>query len=213
MDRSRLLEHTTIGAVQIIRQSSFDELVLVWVRSEWERVPEPGPPDRHLIDESDLSDPAQNAERGELLRQDRGKILDGLPGSYELYLVDIEKDDLSKLDIVPVFDWYLDTGRTFRVIDTPAHLRAGRGYLWTTGPKAAGHREKVDEIAPSLADYDATTTDELLVLIAADVAGPYVIIDGTHRSAALYRHHLTNTPWRAILALADDMARSMWHID
>ena len=53
-----------------------------------------------------------------------------------------------------------------------------------------------------------------IVLIAADLDGLYVIIDGTHRSVALYRHYLTtpNTPWRAILALACEMAGSIWHI-
>lgn len=192
-----------------------DELVLVWLRSEWERIPAPLPPDRQLIDESDLNDPAQNAARAELLHRDRAKILDELPDSFEAHLVDIEKDDLPKVYIVPTFDWYLDTGRTFGVVETATHLRPGRGYRLPMGTVAIEHHKRVDEIAPSFTDYDATTTDELLILIASDLAGPYTIIDGTHRAAALYRHNLTapNTPWRAILAVADEMASSMWHIE
>ena len=200
--------------MHVIRPSSFDELVLVWLRSEWERVPEPRPPDRYLVDEPDLSDPDQNSDREGLLRRERGKIVDGLPGDFEVYLVDIEQDDLPRVYIVPTFDWYLDTGRTFRVVDTPGHLRAGRGYQSSQGPVAIQHRQRVDEIAPSFVGYNAATTAEILVVIAADLAGPYIVIDGTHRSAALYRHFLTqaNAPWRAILALSSDMADSIWHI-
>jgi hypothetical protein len=49
-----------------------------------------------------------------------------------------------------------------------------------------------------LAGYDDAATDEVIILIARDVAGPYTIIDGTHRPTALYLSHLTtpNTPWK-----------------
>ena len=201
--------------MKILGPATRDGLILVWLRSEWDRVPPPRPPDRRLVDDADLADWAQNATRAELLYRDRGKILGELPAEISPVWVDIEKADLADLSIVPTFDWYLDTGRTFSLVDTPANLAHGRGFLSAQGPQPMDHLAKVEAIEPQLADYSNATTDEVLIMIAADQAGPYTIIDGTHRAAALYRGQLSepNMPWRGILVADPAIARCVWHIE
>ena len=137
----------------------------------------------------------------------RANIVRELPYHMRPDWVDIEKADLPHLYIVPCSEWYLDTGCTFRLADVPANLKAGRHPV--------DHLAKVDAIAPSLADYEAATTSEVLILNAADRAGPYTIIEGTHRAAALYGDHLRapNLPWRAILVADPEIAHSPWHIE
>jgi hypothetical protein len=106
-------------------------------------------------------------------------------------------------------------GGTFHLVDTAANLAADRGLLSPQGPQPIEHLAKVDAIAPTLAGYNCTTTREVLILIAANRSGPYTIIDGTHRAAALYRRHLSqpNMPWRGILVADPAIAQSLWHIE
>lgn len=205
----------SITGMQKLRPSTRDELIVVWLRSEWNGVRQPKPASRQLIDSPDLKDSAQNVTRIELLFRHRGPILQPLPYEMQPEWVNIEPADLSDLYIVPTFDWYLDTGRTFRLIDTAANLAAGRGFLGPQGQEPVDHLTKVNDLALRLANYDAATTDEVLILIAADWAGPFTIIDGTHRAAALYRNHLAapNMPWSGLLVVDDAVAECVWHIE
>jgi hypothetical protein len=189
-------------------------MVLEWLRSERHK---PGAPsiNGNLLDQPDLTDETENRLRLLALRSYRGPIIDPLPAGVQPHLVTIEAIDLDKLYIVPTFDWFLDTGGTFRLIDTAANLKPGRGYLSPQGPQAIAHYQEVTTRSKYLADYDATTTDEFLILIAASDAGPYTIIDGTHRATALYLNHLEapNLPWRAMLLSDPRMANCLWHIE
>ncbi len=201
--------------MEIIGPTTREELILVWLRSEWDRVPFPRSLDRQLIDDPDLTDQGQNEARAALLYRDRAVILKELPDEMSPVWVDIEEADLPKLYILPCFDWYLDTGGTFRVVDTAVNLAAGREFRYQQIRQAIEHLAKVDAIAPGLANYDAASTDEVLILIAADRLGPYTIIDGSHRAAALYRNYLTGTkmPWRGILVVNQAVAECLWHIE
>jgi hypothetical protein len=203
----------SITAMQTNGQTTRDELILVWLRSEWEGVVSPKPPDRQLIDNPDLADQAQNQAREELLYRHRGPILKELPDDFHPVWVNIEEADLADLYIVPSFDWHLDTGGTFRLVDTPANLAHGRELGLGHIRLAIDHLAKVNAIAPGLANYKATTTDEVLILIAVNESGPYTIIDGTHRAAALYRNYLAepNLPWKGLLVADRAIADSLWY--
>jgi hypothetical protein len=66
-----------------------------------------------------------------------------------------------------------------------------------------------------LADYDARTTNEVLILISQNDDGPYVIIDGTHRATALYSNQLSgqaNLPWKGLLITHAQMRRDQWYV-
>ena len=60
-----------------------------------------------------------------------------------------------------------------------------------------------------------TISDEVLILISPGMTGPYTIIDGTHRAAALYGKHAgkTNISWKGILICDALIAHSMWSIN
>jgi hypothetical protein len=55
----------------------------------------------------------------------------------------------------------------------------------------------------------------VLILIAADRAGPYTLVDGNHRAAALYRNYLIvpNVPWRALLVASKVIGKCVWHVE
>jgi hypothetical protein len=186
------------------------ELVLHWLSSEWYRLP--GPADKRLITDSGPGALTRHHERLALLRSIRSPILDELPLDGRLTWVDIEPHDLAQLFIIPCFDWYLDTGSTFRLTDTLSSMRAGRGNVWEPG--YVDNRARTDRVAPYIRRYAADTTDEVLIVIAVDAGGPYTIVDGTHRAAALYEAHQTtpNMPWRAILLRDTRVLATQWHV-
>lgn len=191
-----------------------DRMILEWLRSERHK---PGVPviNGSLLDQPDLADDRENRLRREALHSYRAPILDLLPAAVEPRLVMVEDVDLPKLYIVPSFDWFLDTGGTFRLVDTVANLQPGRGYLSPQGPQAITHYVEVMSKARYLSDYDAATTEEFLLLIASDAAGPFTIVDGTHRATALYLNDIEarNLPWQALLLADPSIGECLWHIE
>jgi len=199
--------------VRLLNDVTIDELTLCWLKSEWWDVGHGH--DRHLIDSPDLSSSAENAARLALLRGYRSVILDQIPQMSQNIHARVEVTDLPNLYIVPVFDWFLDTGGSFRLTDTLTHLREGRGANIPgalQGP--INHSQDVMRKLSFLRGYNAQTTNEHLVLLASHRDGPYTIIDGTHRAAALLLNHqqASTLPWRAILILSPEMNSSRWHV-
>lgn len=173
------------------------------------------PGNKDLIDNPDLTDARENSQRLELLNSYRRPIIGGLPRDIHPKWVNIETEDLPNVYIVPTYDWFLDTGGTFRLTDTAAHLKTGRGADLGGGREIITHHQEVDIKSQYLSDYDAATTNEVLVLVAPGEDGPYTIIDGTHRATALYLSHLQspNMPWKGMLISDHRIANSRWHIN
>jgi hypothetical protein len=180
----------------------WEEVILVWLRSEWDNLPAGVPVNRRLIDSPNLNDPEENSERLTILCLYLGRsvILSLLPPVSTAELVDIEPGDLPSLYVVPSNDWYRDTGGTFLLTNAPANLRPSR-------------RAKIRTLENRLQHYSAATTDETLILIAANRVGPYTIIDGNHRAIALYNIYQQNPnmPWRAILIDDPRISYSLWY--
>lgn len=199
--------------MQVVGTSSLEEVILTWLSSEWYDLPYGTPSDRSIIDNGILGDVEENARRKWLLRH-RAKILDEIPPGAPAYRVLIEEVDLADLYIVPTGDWYLDTGRSFRLIDTPANLRPGRGADSRLGLGPIEHYNKVRAKAQYMSTH-GTVSDEVLILISPGTAGPYTIIDGTHRAAALYEEHARrpNMPWKGILIRDPLIVQSVWFIN
>lgn len=193
---------TRLHSMEILRTVPWEEAIRVWLDSEWYRLP--GGVDRRLIDNPDLTDAEENSERLTVLslHLNRSPILSLLPAVAIAKLVNIEFGDLPKLYIVPSSDWYRDTNGTFLLSDASAYLRPGR-------------RAKIATLEGNLVNYDATTTDQLLILIAVNEDGPYTIIDGNNRAIALHNLHLRrhNMPWRAILIDDPQISHCIWYIE
>ncbi len=207
------LSNTYAVCMQDVRASSLEEVILNWLRSEWTSLFYGTPSDTNIIDNADLGDARENARRRWLLRH-RSVILDQIPPGVSAYCVLIEDGDLPDLYILPTGDWYLDTGGSFRLIDTPANLSPGRSADPRLGLGPIEHYDKVRAISQYMSTH-GTALDEPLILISPAVAGPYTIIDGTHRAAALYENHLRNpnTPWEGILIRDPLIKQSAWFIN
>jgi hypothetical protein len=190
-----------------------DDVNLYWLRSEWSKLHLPDEA-RRLIDNPDLNDPAQNAERSRILRNYRGFVLDYIPADARYRHVQVEEEDLPKLFFLTCWDWFLDTGRTFALTNTLTHLQHGRGGDIAGKRESVDHLRTVEEKIPYIRNYQADVSDEYLILVASKDSGPYTIIDGTHRAAALLMEHQQkpNTPWRAILIDSPNMTANRWHI-
>src|SRR5579862_8402510 len=109
--------------MKLLYEADWNHVVRVWLRSEGGNL-DLSPAQREgLIDLADLSDSAANARRLHLLRGElqRAVIIDQLhlPDEPAVRFVEIDEADLERLYIVLTPDWYLDTGRTFRIGDTP----------------------------------------------------------------------------------------------
>jgi len=200
--------------MQVVRASSRDEVILEWLRSEWHGL-QNAPPDTILVDPrtADPTDASQNAERARLLSDDRSVILNTIPVNMSTDWVQIEKEDLPKLYIIPSVDWYMDTGGTFRLIDTREHLRPGRGMA-ILPPGPVYHYDKVQEKSRYMRD-NGIAKDEVFILISASLDGPYTIIEGNHRAVVLYQDHIDtpNTPWKGILIHDPEIANTRWFVN
>jgi|ERR1035441_1104233 hypothetical protein len=189
--------------MEILGTIPWEEVLRVWLGSEWYRLPG-NMVDRGLIDNPDLADAEENSERltALCLYLNRAPILSLLPAVTVAKLVNIEPGDLPKLYIVPSNDWYRDTNGTFLLSDASTYLRPAR-------------RAKIASLEGNLVNYDNTTTDQLLIFIAVNEGGPYTIIDGNHRAIALHNLHLRNPnmPWRAILIDDPRILYCIWYIE
>ena len=90
----------------------------------------------------------------------------------------------------------------------------GRGADPSLGLGPIEHYDKVRAISQDISTR-GTALDEPLILISPITAGPYTIIDGTHRAAALYESHRRNpnTPWEGILIRDPLVEQSAWFIN
>jgi hypothetical protein len=201
--------------MRIVRAITPDETILRWLRSEWWKL-EPSFParTRHLIEHPNLDDPQQNQARAAILYSHRRPLLDPIPSDARCQQVLIEEADLPKLFILTCWDWYLDTGGTFALTNTLAHLKRDRGGVIGGSRERVDHVSTVNEKIPFVRHHDAATSDEYLILVAAHENGPYTIIDGTHRAAALLAQHqeAPNMPWNGIFIESPMMGRNRWHI-
>jgi hypothetical protein len=190
-----------------------DDVNLHWLRSEWWKLPLRRE-SRVLIESPNRNDPAQNEARSRILRAYRGPIVDPIPVDARYRHVRIEEHDLPDISILTCWDWFLDTGRTFALTNTLTHLQQGRGGVINGSRQRVVHFQTVKEKIPYIQDHGSDVFDEYLILVATEERGPYTIIDGTHRAAALLteHQHSPNTPWNAILIDSPSMTANRWHI-
>ena len=190
-----------------------DEVNLHWLRSEWSKLQLPDEA-RYLIDSPNLNDSAQNGERSRILSASRHFILDYIPGNARYRYVRVVEDELPRLFILTCWDWFLDTGRMFALTNTLTHLQHGRGGDIGGRRVPIDHLRIVEEKIAYMRIHEADVSDEYLILVATKESGPYTIIDGTHRAAALLKEHQGKpaTPWNAILIDSMNMTANRWHV-
>ena len=171
----------------ILEDTTRDYTNLQWLKSESWKL---GISGDALIDRPDLNDAAENQARSMRLQSYRSQITTQLPPNARYRHVRVEESDLPNLYILTVWDWFLDTGRTFELSNVGTHLsKRGRGGMIDGSRQDVHHFLNVMEKVPYVQSHDAETSDEHLILVTTHDHGPYTIIDGTHRASALFLEH------------------------
>ena len=172
--------------MKILSHISKDKVYTSWLQSElYRKEKDLTKEEIVIIKNPNFANEGEASKREKLLldKYGRSAILARLPAELEWHESEFEPQDVDKLYILPVFDWYMDTGETFKVSDTLIHLSDTRGYhLPQLGSAEVLHFQTVNKIIESPPEDFGE-----VILIASSQDGPYTVIDGTHRSVALLK--------------------------
>ncbi len=194
--------------MKIINTSTKDKVYAAWLKSEFYRMKDNLSPEQIALIETPNSDnQLENAQRENLILNVYGRkpIMDHVPVDVIWHEVEIEKEDLENLYILAIWDWLIDTGRTFKLSGVVKNLSSGHGHsISYFPPGAADHKVKIDEMLKVTDDHIQD-----IVLISSSKDGPFTIIDGTHRSSLLaIKGSLPGT--KAYLGIAADLSKCVW---
>ncbi|MBI2196117.1 hypothetical protein HYU45_00730 [Candidatus Daviesbacteria bacterium] len=174
--------------MKIVKPTTKHHMHAAWLKSELFRMkPSLTSEQIKLIEQPDLNSPQENNERENLIFNVYGRsaILNEIPSSLDWFEAEIESIDVDSIFILPVFDWYLDTGSTFKVANVPKHLSQNRGYRLNNEPPVVVHHHNKIEIMSKLADLK---TDDIVIISSNKQSTPLTIIDGTHRASLLVKN-------------------------
>lgn len=203
--------------MKFIRKASDPEMRHAWLKSEWFRIKNHYlDTNQKILDSPNFEDEKENELRRQLLIR-RGPILDSLPRDITWYAVEVEQVDVEKLYIIPIFDWFLDTGETFRLVDAIVNLAPNRGYYNQSRETCA--IDHFNEVSRKLSFWECgkeAQANERLILVATETKGPFTIIDGTHRAVAYLKKEKDASdtfPWKGYLGISPNCGTYRWHIE
>jgi hypothetical protein len=193
--------------MKIIAPTNQHQVYAEWLKRELYRVKPILPPDQvSMIENPNLKSVEENRKREAMLLHEykRSNILEELPTQLVWYEATIGGEDLEKLFLLPVWDWFLDSGQTFQLINVPSHLSPKRGHRLRRMPN---HHQKI-EMMP----FSINNNMFALIMIASKPNGLYTIIEGTHCAVKLFMiNKLIGT--RCFLGLTDDLSKCYWSIE
>ena len=182
-----------------LRQATRDEVVAAWLRAEV------GSPrfghhlrlsdvDRRVVERPDLNNLAENALRRRLLRY-RDDILTTISQDTVWWEVELAAEDLSRLLAINYPAWEIYSGGTGKLLRVAEAVRDG-SLPSSDDPKIADGLAAIRENVGGI--YRALKAGQgvgALILLARDRAGPFTVIEGNKRAAALcWRHCLDGIP-------------------
>ena len=177
-----------------LREATLQEIIAAWLQAE---VASPRfghhlrltDVDRRIIDRPDLNDPAENSLRRRLLRY-RDDILTTIPGDTGWWAAELSGEDLAGLLAINYPAWEIYSGGTGRLLRVAEAVRDG---LRPAADEAliqdglVAIRENVEGILRTL---EAGRSPGPLILLGHRPEGPFTVIEGNKRAAALCRRHL-----------------------
>jgi hypothetical protein len=173
--------------MKVLKPTTKHHMYAAWLKSELFRTkPDLTVEQIKLVEQPDLDNSQENNGRENLILNVYGRsaILNEIPNSLDWYEGEIESTDVDNLFILPVFDWYLDTGSNFQLKNVPQHLSPNRGYRLNNDPPAiVHHHSKIDTMSkePNL------NVDDIVLISSSQQGAPLTIIDGTHRASLLIK--------------------------
>ncbi|HSX19026.1 MAG TPA: hypothetical protein VLE91_02720 [Candidatus Saccharimonadales bacterium] len=194
--------------MKIVSTSSKDRVYGAWLKSELYRMKEKLSSEQlGLIENPDFNNPAENEQRENTILDVYGRrpIMDSVPTNVIWHEVEIEEKDLENLYLLAIWDWFIDTGKTFKLADVPNNLSSGHGHrISNFPPGAADHKAKIDKM---LKKEGKAVQD--IIMISSSEDGPFTIIDGTHRSSLLaIKGNIPGT--KAYLGISSDLSKCVW---
>lgn len=195
----------------VLNPASKHKVISAWLKSElYRKRSELTPEEISLIETTNLDNEEENQRRENLLFHTYGRsaILDKLPNDIEWFEVEVEEQDIDRIFILPVLDWFMDTGKTFGLKNIPSNLSPNRGHRISNYPQMTmTHHQKIQEMM-SLPDEKCDD----IVMIASSNSGPFTVIDGTHRSSVLQiKNKLPTT--KGFLGVKNDLTQCIWSIE
>lgn len=172
--------------MKAIKQTDKHHVYSAWLKSETYRMNDLTPEEIALINNPDLNNEQQNSAREELLfnRFGRVAILEKIPSDLDWFEGELEEGDIDNLYMLPVFDWFMDTGRTFQLKNVINHLSPNRAHLIYNGQLTpVVHHKMIGEMDKALDDK----IQDIVLVTSGNNDAPFTIIDGTHRSSLLMR--------------------------
>jgi len=160
------------------KRISFEEVVATWLKGEWYY----SFYDKHrksvsgkIINNPDLFSVKENQVRLELLKANRGDIVNRLPDKIKWYLVDFRKEDINRTFLIPMANGWVSrvTKGSCKLVDS---LNKDN---WL--PESRDHHEHIEKIE-SLCTKKII--NDKLVFITSDVSSSFTCIEGNHRLIA-----------------------------
>lgn len=197
--------------MKIINRVNKHHVYAKWLKSELYRVrTNLTSEDIALIENPRLQNENDNRKREEILLYKYGRIaiLQYLPGNIIWHEVKIERNDIDKIYICPVFDWFMDTEQTFLLKKTKQYLAPNRGHRLPNVPQmTTTHYQKIEDMSALPQNYE-----DIVMISTHTINKPFTIIDGTHRATFLYRNNnLVGT--KGYLGIAEDLSQCQWSIE
>lgn len=197
--------------MNLIRTVSEDEVYVAWLQSELYRVKNRLTQTTiNIIENPNVKSDEENEKRKNMLFDDpfgRSAILGRIP-SMIWKEGRVEAADIDKLYILPVFDWYLDTGKTFQLKEILANLKPNRGYFSSELKVPVHHYSQIEVMMK----VPKNKLKGKIIIISTSENGPYTIIDGTHRAARLLKkNELFAT--ECFLGTANDLSGCIWSVE
>lgn len=200
-----------MSRMNIIDHADKNRVYETWLKSELYRINNKlSDEEIRIIENPDLENDEENRKREYILlyKYNRSAIIDKLPNVVNWYEVEIEESDVDNLFILPALDWFMDTGRTFKLKNTIANLSPYRGHKLAHYPKMSiTHHQKIKKMF-----FYPKDTFKDIIMISSSNNGPFTIIDGTHRSVVLLNENrLSNT--KGFLGITDNLSQCFWSIE
>lgn len=189
------------------RRKSFNEIVHSWLKDEWylnyyDQLRQTTPV--KILEDPDFSNADENKTRLELLRHVRKPMVDPLPNDTEWYIINFNKEDLSRTFIVPSADWLPLTNNTFHILEALKNVESN-----------LDHAGRIREIKVAIGNGNVSKN---LILVASNSESFFTVIEGNHRAVAFAGKALENSELDFIveevfLGISPQMKSYIWHIE
>lgn len=195
--------------MKILDKVSKDKVYAAWLKSELFKYKEAGiaPTDEKIIVNPDFANEEENKRREELLLSRRKPIIETLPADITWHEILIQEDDLGKTYIIPVHDWFLDTGKTFQLINVKHNLKHKRGNKLPGRVNEFDHLSSVIEKGQFL-----DKNSDRIIFVSSNASGPFTIIDGVHRACCLARND-KYADFYGYLGVSPSTANYRWSVE